>query len=276
MEKQVTPSNTTDTIERLLDKMWANYIEMNPQAKRIWDLFWARGEFLRNDHIALRTFDLAEVSINVLATPFVKSGFVAKGEYAFPEKKLRALHFEHPATDMPKIFISEIRVEALSQASQNTIRGLVSSIDPDLPKRFDFCAIGRPWNVSFATYSALRAESDYAAWVAAFGFRPNHFTVDVNSLKRFNSIQAVNEFLKSNGYKLNASGGEVKGSPESLLEQSSVLANNIAVPFCDGPHEIPACYYEFAKRYPLPDGRLYQGFIAASADRIFESTTHGQ
>jgi hypothetical protein len=37
-------------------------------------------------------------------------------------------------------------------------------------------------------------------------------------------------------------------------------------------HEIPTCYYEFARRYPLADGRLYQGFVAASADRIFEST----
>ena len=31
-------------------------------------------------------------------------------------------------------------------------------------------------------------------------------------------------------------------------------------------------YYELAKRYPLPSGELFQGFVPASADKIFEST----
>ena len=77
-------------------------------------------------------------------------------------------------------------------------------------------------------------------------------------------------------FKLNSSGGEVKGSKEVYLEQSSILANNIEVSFQDGKLIIPACFYEFAKRYPMADGKLYQGFVAASADKIFESTNHGQ
>ncbi|MGB1300776.1 MAG: DUF1338 domain-containing protein, partial [Pseudoalteromonas tetraodonis] len=32
------------------------------------------------------------------------------------------------------------------------------------------------------------------------------------------------------------------------------------------------CFYEFAIRYPKPDGEIYTGFVAASADKIFEST----
>jgi hypothetical protein len=40
----------------------------------------------------------------------------------------------------------------------------------------------------------------------------------------------------------------------------------------EGLKEIPGCYYEFAKRYPDADGKLYSGFIAKSADKIFEST----
>ena len=35
---------------------------------------------------------------------------------------------------------------------------------------------------------------------------------------------------------------------------------------------VPSCYYEFARRYPLPSGELFQGFVPASADKIFEST----
>jgi hypothetical protein len=119
-------------------------------------------------------------------------------------------------------------------------------------------------------------ESDYAAWVAAFGYRPNHFTILINALKNFTDITDLNNFLKTNGFKLNASGGEVKGSKEVFLEQSSTLANNIKVDFIDGKLDIPACYFEFAKRYPLPNGKLYKGFVANSADKIFESTKQGQ
>ena len=43
------------------------------------------------------------------------------------------------------------------------------------------------------------------------------------------------------------------------------------VDFTEGMEEIPSCYYEFALRYPK-DGELFQGFVAASADKIFEST----
>nr|WP_293271384.1 hypothetical protein [Nannocystis sp.] len=42
--------------------------------------------------------------------------------------------------------------------------------------------------------------------------------------------------------------------------------------FSDGVYAVPGCYYEFARRYPGPDGALFDGFIEGSADRIFEST----
>ena len=44
------------------------------------------------------------------------------------------------------------------------------------------------------------------------------------------------------------------------------------VEFTDGTHVVPACYYEFARRYVQADGTRFEGFIAKSADKIFEST----
>ena len=73
-------------------------------------------------------------------------------------------------------------------------------------------------------------------------------------------------------YFLNTSGGEIKGTPEELLEQSSTMANEVEIKFKQGSFKVLNSYYEFAKRYELPNGNLYQGFIAASADKIFEST----
>ena len=104
------------------------------------------------------------------------------------------------------------------------------------------------------------------------GFCPNHFTISVNHLEGYKSLEEVNALIKKNGFKLNESGGEIKGSPDDLLEQSSIIADLCAVDFSGESHEVPSCYYEFAKRYEISEGEMYQGFIAKSADKIFEST----
>lgn len=267
---------STQNLAQLLDKMWVDYTAINPLAQKIYDVLTAQGETLSNDHIALRTFNHPRINIEVLARPFLAWGYKEMGDYQFPEKKLYAKHFQHSDPKMPKIFISELKLEEFSPALRETVNSLVNQIPAKAETASDFTSIGRPWNVSTATYDALLKESDYAAWVAAFGYRPNHFTVYINDLKKFSDIKVLNEFLKENGFKLNSSGGEVKGSKEVLLEQSSTLANNIEVVFSDSKRMIPACYYEFAKRYAMPDGKLYQGFVSASADKIFESTSKGQ
>ena len=118
----------------------------------------------------------------------------------------------------------------------------------------------------------LRSESEYAAWVYVYGFRANHFTVSINALKKYDTIEKVNQLLKDNGFLLNDAGGEIKGTPSELLEQSSTRAGILPVTFQEGIFEIPSCYYEFARRYPDSAGKLYSGFIAKSADKIFEST----
>ncbi len=268
-------AQATLSLETLLERMWLDYVRLNPLAWRVYGLLRARGEEVANDHIALRTFDLPRVDLGVLARPFLERGYVERGAYEFPEKQLVARHFEGPA-GRPKVFISQLRVEALPHKAAELIGDLVDAVPEDLAERPDFCLTGRVWPLSFAQYRDLLAVSDYAAWVAAFGFRPNHFTVDVNALRTFDSLAALDAFLKQSGIVLNTSGGEIKGSPEELLEQSSTLANLVEVEFADGVHAIPACYYEFARRYRGRDGRLYQGFIAASADKIFESTAQGQ
>ncbi len=50
------------------------------------------------------------------------------------------------------------------------------------------------------------------------------------------------------------------------------MADKVPVMFTGGEQIIPGGFYEFAKRYQMADGIYYQGFVAASADKIFEST----
>ena len=241
---------TNETLPSLLDKMWKDYVGINPLALKIHDLLVSEGEVIANDHIALRTFNHPRVGIDTIAAPFLKNGYIYKGDYHFPEKKLYAKHYEHTDLNQPKIFISELKLEEFSPSLQAVVTHLVDQIPAGAENKFDFVSSGRPWKVSSKIYHDLMKESDYAAWVAAFGYRPNHFTVFINHLKSFSDIHILNDYLKGKGFKLNASGGEVKGSKEVYLEQSSTLANNIEVQFDDTTLTIPACYYEFAKRYP--------------------------
>lgn len=261
-----------ESLKSLLAQLWNDYAGLNPQAMRIHQLLEARGEKTQNDHIALRTFNLNRINITAMAKTFLELGYLEKARYDFPEKKLSAVHFENIDATQPKIFISELRVEECSQGLRSFITNLVEQVTPQFLADKHWCAAGRPWQVDFKTYQTLEKESDYAAWLAAFGFRANHFTVNANALKTFKNLQELNAFLKLEKFILNTSGGEIKGAPGVFLEQSSTMANEIEAAFTDGQHAVPGCYYEFAYRYALPNGKLFQGFNANSANKIFEST----
>jgi len=258
--------------EGLLARLWEDYRNINPQAGRIHALLSSRGETVVNDHVAFRTFEHPAVGMAALAPPFLAAGYSQAGTYDFPDKHLRAVHLEHPDPALPKIFISELRVGELPAGLQSSVAALLNQVSPAFLAHPWLCAAGRPWNLSRWEYEALGRFSEYAAWLAAFGFRANHFTVLANSLRTFSSLPELNGFLKSAGFALNGDGGEIKGSPAAFLEQSSTLAAPVRAEFSDESLEIPGCYYEFALRHRLPSGSLFQGFVAGNAARIFTST----
>ncbi len=261
-------------LNTIFSRLWDDYITQNPSAGAIHNLFIKEGESVVNDHIAFRTLDWKEIGIGVLAKPFIENGYVPKGEYIFKEKHLFAQHFELPgANTSPRVFISQLILADCSPFIQKTFTDLYPKTDSKKFNSSDLLFSGALFNpLSYEIFNRLREESEYAAWFYVFGFRANHFTVSVNSLTKYDNIHKVNELIKKNGYLLNSSGGEVKGTPAELLQQSSTMADIVKVKFVEGEFEVPACYYEFAQRFPDSDGRLYSGFIAKSADKIFEST----
>ncbi|WP_336366145.1 DUF1338 domain-containing protein [Marinobacter sp. C2H3] len=260
-------------LNHLFDQLWQQYRAATPSADRIHRLLAAREPApIVNDHIALRTFNVAPVGLDAIAQRFLELGYRPGQEYHFEAKKLFARHYEHPDDNAPKVFISELLVEQMPTDIQALIHQLVDQVAPAMVNRPDFLYGGRPWGLSYGTYRALATASEYAGWLAAWGYRANHFTVSINRLTSVSSVAEMNALLKDAGFAVNTSGGEVKGSPAELLEQSATLADRATVTFSDRSADIPGCFYEFALRYPDSSGRLYPGFVAASADRIFEST----
>ena len=261
-------------VDTLFARLWDKYVTITPSAHKIHALLVGEEESdeIVNDHVAFRTFNLDKTRLDKLAAHFLALGYEEKGQYDFEAKKLDAKHFEHPDDTKPKVFISELRVGELTQQAQDIITRLVDQMDGELVNAETFLYSGPQWELSKEDYDTLLNESEYAAWLAAWGFQANHFTVSVNHLKQTQSLVDVNTLLKEAGFVLNTSGGEIKGGEDVCLAQSSTMADKADVKMGDETLQIPSCFYEFAQRYAMPDGKLYQGFVAASADKIFEST----
>ena len=266
-------------VNALFENLWQDYVAITPSAQKIHallDTYEAKHSGTKaqiiNDHIALRTFNIDKINLQKLAAHFLALGYSEQGQYVFEQKKLVAKHFEHPDDNLPKVFISELLVEEMPADVQRIIHTMVESVKEDAAQHEDFLYSGAHWQVSAQDYATLVAESEYAAWMSVWGFRANHFTVSINHLSHFNELADLNSALKQAGFVLNQSGGEIKGGPEVLLAQSSTMADKITVQLSDAEKSVPSCFYEFAQRYAMADGTLYRGFVAASADKIFEST----
>ncbi|MDC8004189.1 DUF1338 domain-containing protein [Aureisphaera galaxeae] len=254
---------------QLFEKLWQDYAATTPSAELVKKAFENEGNTVNNDHIAFRTFNDPRINIDQLAALPLALGYEFKNDYVFEEKKLYAKHLAHKTNpSLPLIFISELKIEEFPIEFRLQIQRIIDSIDFNKLDPMELLFAGRLWELpSYEIYSQLLEQSEYAAWLYVNGFCANHFTVAVNDLTTFSNLESVNAFLKEKGFVLNTSGGEIKGTPEQLLRQSSIVADNIPVQFQEGIFVVTSCYYEFAYRY-----HGFTGFIANSADKIFEST----
>ncbi|MBU2863116.1 DUF1338 domain-containing protein [Reinekea forsetii] len=261
-------------IKDFYSALWQDYVNMTPQAETIANALRQRGEEVLNDHVAFRTFNIGPITIKDLEPYLLELGYTRYEPYHFAAKKLDAYGYTPPSKDLPRVFLSELRVEELSDTAQKIVHDLVAQIDAKEVNDPSIFWRGRLWKApSYEDYLTLAEESEYAAWLSIIGLRANHFTINVNALMQTTEVAQVNDLVEELGFQINESGGRIKGSPSVLLEQSSTMASKQEFEFSDGQkHEVTTCYYEFAKRYFDETGELYQGFVAASADKIFEST----
>jgi len=256
------------------DSLWQSYVKVTPQADRIQALFKSHGEEVLNDHVAFRTFANSPIALATLEPQLESMGYKAYGAFRFENKHLVARCYKHSDSSLPKIFLSELLVEELPANCQHIIQGLIEQIPTNAVQTPEIFWAGCLWDtISLKDYNTLAEHSEYAAWLATMGLQANHFTVSINKLDTFTSIEEVNQLLQDKGYVLNQVGGLVKGSPELFLEQSSTMADKINYTFTDGEEKtIPSCFYEFARRHTMPDGKIFDSFIEGNADKIFDST----
>jgi hypothetical protein len=252
------------TTVELLELLWRDFVAVAPQAEEIHAILTGRGEILCNDHVALRTFAVPGIGGDALARPFAALAWQPGEHYEFLGG-VRARAWQHADPALPRVLISELVIDRLSLRAQAVIRALVDQLPEGFGERDDLAWAGRPWRVTHGDYQALRAESAYAAWVAAFGFLVHHFTIDAGALSTFPDLAALGAFLVEHGFALDDTGGAIRGSRGERIERAATRPDPVAVEFADAVVRIPSCHYELVRRHPMPTGELFTGFVAASA-----------
>lgn len=286
-------------LKEVLQGLMTRYLERVPGVQAVMNAMLKEqviadaGE-IENDHIAFRTLGVPHLGIPSLEKIFLHYGYEKKDFYFFPEKKLNAYWYAPPLPQYPRIFISELQVDKLSQEAQQVIYSYtdevkadpVDAINLDDANAVDLFLHSALWRIPILEdYLALSGESEYAAWVIYNRYYLNHFTVSVHNLKvGYNSIPEFNSFLERNAFILNDAGGKYKQSPDGLLLQSSTVAEMIEAKFAGGEkYLISGSYVEFAERKVLPQfagfdkaaiqrNHRREGFETGNADKIFEST----
>ncbi|MEM9412308.1 MAG: DUF1338 domain-containing protein [Planctomycetota bacterium] len=290
-------------LDKILQGLMQRYENRVPNVRQIIDCM-VRSNLIEcssdieNDHIAFRTLGVPQLGIRSLEKVFLHHGYQRRDAYRFEKKKLDAYWYSPPEKHFPRIFISELRVDALSLDAQKIINSYTSEVVTDPVDQLDLDDadqviqfLHQPlWRTpTWADYEFLSNESEYAAWVIYNRYYLNHFTISVHNLPGdFGRLAEFNDFLEKHGFQLNDSGGKIKSSTDGLLLQSSTVAEMIEAEFSDGAsgvelHDIAGSYVEFAERLVLPEFNSLrrselkrehrrEGFEAANADKIFEST----
>lgn len=293
----------TKTLKIVMDGLMRRYSERVPDVKKITNALVNQGIIkseadIENDHVAFRTMGVEHLGIASFEKIFQHYGYQKRDYFFFEGKKLNAYWFAPPEPHFPRIFVSELRVNDLSETAQTIIRKYTDSVKSDPSDALDLNDgeavdqfLHSPlWQLpSLEDYKTLLAESEYAAWVIYNRYYLNHYTISVhNLLDGYNTIAEFDAFVESIGVKLNDAGGKIKISPDGGLLQSSTVAQMVEATFSEGAtYSIAGSYVEFAERKVLPQFEHWpksaikrqhrrEGFETGNADKIFESTFTSQ
>ena len=284
------------TINIILESLFDTYSDRVPDVKKITsaliesNIISNQSEIV-NDHIAFRTMGVEFLGIQSLEKIFLHHGYVKKDFYSFKTKKLNAFWYSHSDENMPRIFISELKVNDLSENSRRIISKYTDQVTEDPVDKLDLSNanevisfLSNPlWSLpSLNDFNDLLKETEYGSWVIYNRYYLNHYTISVHELiDQYNTLEKFNAFVTKIGIKLNDSGGVIKESKDGLLLQSSSVANKVKANFTEGSSLISGSYVEFAERKILPKYsnvseikpiHRRDGFETSNADKIFEST----
>jgi len=240
---------------RLLDLLWERYASEVPYARTFARLSGGR---FHNDHIALRSLARPGGGIALFARVFERFGWKPAGQYTFPDTHLSAIHMSHPE-GLPRVFLSELHAERLSIDAQRLLSALPE--DPPAPTALDALAdwFRAPPAPEESALLTLEKESQYGAWLLAFGRKVNHFTGAVDD------VEAWQRRMLEAGVPMKS---DIEGEPGSPLRQTATRAASVTLSLQEGhTRSWPYAYFEIAQRAPG-----FDGFLGPQARALFDMT----
>ncbi len=128
-------SNNTP-LNKILNGLFIPYAERVPDVKTITTAMKGIGliskqEDIVNDHIAFRTLGVPNLGIASFEKIFLNHDYTKQDHYFFPKKKLDAYWYKPPHDHYPRVFISELKVDALSTTAQDIIYSYTKEIEKD-------------------------------------------------------------------------------------------------------------------------------------------------
>ena len=298
-------------VRQLWERLWQDYSHRVKYARIYQQMIEEAGGTIANDHIAFRslrlTIDRPDGKIN-LGIPYVANvvkalGYEVAGEYDFPDKYLYAHHYRHPQQDrfdLPKLFISELMIDALPTAIAKSIQETVMAGNffdlPSLTSQLETTTntseieniisqlqtvFTRPWQPpQLSVVEAVNSVSQYGAWVLLHGYAVNHFTGYVNRqhTSLYPDIDTTAQGLAAKGIPMKE---KIEGSKGNGLRQTATQAITEMVTVKDDSGELKQipwtyAYYEIAQRNAISNSegktQLFEGFLASQAQNLFEMT----
>ncbi len=249
------------TATRLLDLLWERYAAEVPPARTFAQL---SGGTFRNDHVAFRSLGRPGGGIALFRRVFEPLGWRPAGAYSFPDARLDAIYLAHPE-GLPRVFLSELRATELSPAAQALLARLPADPEPPpagAPPEALAAWFAAPPPPSAAALLALEKESQYGAWLLAFGRKVNHFTGAVDD------IDAWVARMREAGVGMKA---DIEGAPGTALRQTATQAHPLPVALAEGgSRPWPYAYFEIAQRTAG-----FDGFLGPQARALFDMTKRG-
>lgn len=291
------------------DQLWQEYRQRVPYAQVYEQMIHQAGGTVANDHIAFRSLRLTleraegpiDLGIDYLARIAEAWGYTAAGEYFFPDQHLYARHYQPPPQqkdlNLPKLFISELVVEALPDPIPQLIQEAVASIAlPLMLSRSDLMAeileepdikqlagiFSRPWQPPLkSVVETVNQTTQYGAWVLLHGYGVNHFTGYVNrqQTSQYPDIETTAQGLMERGVPMKP---EIEGDRGSGLRQTATQAVTELVTVREDLSgkeiQIPwtYAYFEIAQRGQVEvspgEHKLFEGFLGPQASNLFQMT----
>src|ERR1700742_2134775 len=121
-----------NVLEQVLEGLMRRYRERVRDVRAILDTMIREGLIrgaaeIENDHIAFRSLGVPHLGIASLEKIFLHLGYVRRDPYFFPAKKLNAFWYAPPDPRLPRIFLSELRVQDLPEASRRIVEKYTSA-----------------------------------------------------------------------------------------------------------------------------------------------------